>query len=410
MIKIIYTTILLFTFLAVDCQIDVKKMLKKKSEDKAEKEVDKKIDQGFNKVEAIFKKDNTEAGKESKKTDSQTSTETTSESSTIANMETSENNKPTLNWSKYDFVPGDNVIFEDNLVNEENGEFPSRWDLAGGVVEVAEFGGNNVIMFRGGSPTIIPYLENSDKDYLPDVFTTEFDVYMGGTSGWITMYLWDRKNQKKPAGSQTSLDVHYNKMSIYSSQSTYPDKTLERNRWIHVSVAYTKNKFKAYLDDTRLINIPRLDADPSGISLHCYHANDNNPIYVRNFRIAEGGVKYYDRMLQDGKIIANGIRFDVGKATIRPESMGIINEIFELMSDHPEIKFSVEGHTDSDGNNDYNMNLSEQRAKAVAEKLTEMGISKDRLQFKGFGETVPVAENTTAEGKANNRRVEFIKI
>ena len=90
--------------------------------------------------------------------------------------------------------------------------------------------------------------------------------------------------------------------------------------------------------------------------------------------------------------------------------MGVINKIYELMNEHTDVKFSVEGHTDSDGNDDFNRKLSEQRAESVVNKLVVMGISKDRLVSKGLGETVPVASNDTPEGKASNRRVEFVKI
>lgn len=314
-----------------------------------------------------------------------------------------------LNWSKYDFVPGDKVIFEDDLREEENGEFPSRWDLSHGVAEVAELDGDKVIMLRGGQPTIVPYLENSDQDYLPDVFTVEFDVYMGGTGGWADLYLWDNKNQERGPGNQATLDIRHNELSISGSTSNYPGE-VKRNRWIHIAVAYTEGQFKAYMDDTRLINIPRLDFNPQGISLYSYHASDNNPIFLKNIRIAEGGVKYYDRVMQDGKIVANGIRFDVGKATLLPESMGIINEVVQLMKDHPDLAFSVEGHTDSDGNDEMNLDLSTQRAETVRSTMVGMGIAEDRLSAKGLGETMPVSGNTTPEGKANNRRVEFVRL
>ena len=132
--------------------------------------------------------------------------------------------------------------------------------------------------------------------------------------------------------------------------------------------------------------------------------------FIKNFRIAEGGVKFYDRMMQDGKIIANGIRFDVNKATIKPESMGIINSIYDLLSEHGEVKFSIEGHTDSDGDNDFNQKLSEDRAEAVLKQLVSMGIKNERLTSKGYGETKPIDNNKSAEGKANNRRVEFVKM
>ena len=321
-----------------------------------------------------------------------------------------ESSKLTLNWSKFDFVPGDKIIYEDNLVGEENGEFPSRWDLMRGNVEVAEFGGEPVIMFRDGSPTIMPYLKNATEDYLPDVFTIEFDLYCG-TDNFV-VHLFDRKNQKSgsPTGF-TFFKIQYNRMEFGRSSSRLPeDKNLEKRRWMHVAIAYTNGKLKAYIDETRLINIPRLDFDPKGLSFHSYHCRNDNLYYVKNIRIAEGGVKYYDRMMQDGKIIANGIRFDVNKANIKPESMGVINRIYDLLSGHPEIRFSIEGHIDSDGETDFNQKLSEDRAQAVLKQLVSMGINIERLTSKGYGETKPIDNNSSAEGKANNRRVEFIKM
>ena len=314
--------------------------------------------------------------------------------------------KPQLAWSKYDFVPGDKIIFEDNLVNEENGEFPSRWDLVQGTVENAELGGEDVIMFRGGSPTIIPYLKNPGIDYLPDVFTIEFDLYMPGNS--LTIFFYDRKNQKAPGGAST-LNVWYSGMELYPARSDLPGKADIKNRWAHIAVAYTAGKMKAYIDETRLINIPHLGFEPTGFSLHAYHASDNQPFFVKNIRIAEGGVKYYDRFLQDGKIVSNGIRFDTGKASLRPESMGVLNEIFGMMNKHPEINISIEGHTDSDGDDTLNQKLSEQRAETVMNRLVEMGIAKERLSFKGYGESKPVSPNDSPERKAENRRVEFVK-
>ena len=175
-------------------------------------------------------------------------------------------------------------------------------------------------------------------------------------------------------------------------------------------MAYTDGKFKAYMDDTRLINIPRLDFDPKGITLYSYHASNDNIFYVKNARIAKGGVKYYDRVMQDGKIIVNGIRFDVNKSTLKPESMGAINEIYTLLKDNPDLKFSVEGHTDSQGDDAFNMKLSEERAETVKNTLLKMGISADRLASKGWGESKPISNNASPEDMANNRRVEFVKI
>ena len=132
--------------------------------------------------------------------------------------------------------------------------------------------------------------------------------------------------------------------------------------------------------------------------------------YFKNFRIAKGAVPLYDRMVSEGKFKTYGITFDVGKSTIRPESYGEINRIVKLMTDNPTIKFSVEGHTDNTGNTALNQTLSEQRSQAIVAKLVEMGIAQDRLTAVGKGQNNPIADNSTDEGRAKNRRVEFVVI
>ena len=326
-----------------------------------------------------------------------------------------ETNTPDIKWAKYDFVPGQTVIFEDGpSADEENGEFPSRWDLYKGNAEIAEVNGENVIMFLKGRTYIVPYLENSREDYLPDVFTVEMDVWFtksSSTANRVWVYLGDLKNQGNRGGSNTSLVIMPHSLECLESEMYYPGTentgwTVEKTgSWRHISIAYTKGKFKAYFNDTRLINIPHLTENPTGITIES--GNDN--IFIKNVRIAKGGVKYYDRVLTDGKIVENGIRFDVNKATLKPESMGPINKIYKLMKKYPEINFSVEGHTDSDGDTDFNQKLSEERAKVVMDQLIAMGIDAGRLKSKGYGESQPIDTNATPEGRANNRRVEFVK-
>lgn len=395
---------------SVNAQVeDPAKKVENEGENRVNDNVDKGIDKGFDKIEDgignIFKKKKKDKGQEEP---AQQSGGVQQDQPPPPPPKPADDVPagPQLNWAKYDFVPGDDIIFEDNQENEENGEFPSKWDLVQGTVEMAEFGEDNVIMFRGGQPTIIPYLKNPEKDYLPDVFTIEFDLYL--PNNFLDVFFYDRKNQERTAGNN-ALRIWYDKMELRPARSDYPDGSIA-GKWSHIAVAYTNGKMKAYVNETRMINIPHLEFEPTGVSLHCYHAKDDNQFYVKNFRIAEGGVKYYDRFLQDGKIIANGIRFDVNKATLKPESMGVINEIKELMDKNPDIRFSVEGHTDSDGDTDFNQDLSEKRAQTVVSTLVTMGISPDRLTSKGWGETKPITGNETPEGKATNRRVEFVKM
>jgi outer membrane protein OmpA-like peptidoglycan-associated protein len=388
-------------------QIDLLKKVKKKSEQKTDEAVDNELDKLFGKKKKKDKDANS-GDATVQPAANETDVPAAEAEATAENTAAAEAEKTgVLTWAKYDFVPGDKVIFEDDLIGEENGEFPSRWDLHKGVAEVAQVDGENVIYLRGGGPSIVPYLENSDQDYLPDIFTVEFDIYFGYS--YATMYLYDRKNQENQRAEQDYMSIGWNYLETFGSKSMYPGEPQEK-RWAHVAVAYTNGKFKAYLDDTRLINIPRLDNNPTGITLYSYHARDDQPIYVKNIRIAEGGVKYYDRVLEDGKIIANGIRFDVGKASLKPESMGIINEVVDLMKEHSDLRFSVEGHTDSDGDDAFNMELSDKRAEAVKSTMISMGIAADRLESKGLGESMPITDNSSPEGKANNRRVEFVKL
>ena len=412
-LKIVFSVaviIMLFVSPAAISQVkDPVDVTKDEGENRVNRGIDRTIDKGFDKLEdgigGLFKRKN--KNKSEDKAVQPSEEPSGNKEAVNAKTSTKDETGPVLNWAKYDFVPGDKVIFEDNLIGEENGEFPSRWDLQDGNAEVAVLGGENVIMFRDYGSTIVPYIKNPESDYLPDIFTVEFDAFVPHDA--ITVHFHDRKNQDAPRGS-SYLDVWGNRMSLNPAESRLPDGQDFNNKWAHVSIAYTNGKMKAYLNETRLINIPHLEFNPTGISIRALHSSAKTPFYIKNIRIAEGGVKYYDRFLQDGKIVTNGIRFDVNKATLKPESMGVINEIATLMKEHPEIRFCVEGHTDSDGDDSLNQTLSEQRAATVVSTLTGMGIDAGRLTSKGWGENKPIDSNATPEGKANNRRVEFVKI
>ena len=160
-------------------------------------------------------------------------------------------------------------------------------------------------------------------------------------------------------------------------------------------------------DETRIVNAPNV---AQGKWFAIETESSGTAFFIKNVRIAKGAVPLYDRMMSDGKFITYGITFDVGKSTIKPESMGEINRIVKLMQDNPDLKFSVEGHTDSTGNAASNQTLSEARSKAIVAKLVEMGISADRLTSAGKGQNNPIADNGTDEGRAKNRRVEFVSI
>jgi hypothetical protein len=197
------------------------------------------------------------------------------------------------------------VIFEDTpSVDEENGEFPSRWDLYKGGAEIGEVDGEPVIMFLNGGGRIIPYLKNSDEDYLPDVFTIEFDVWFSKgrtTNNRYFIHFRDQKNQWNK-GLGNYLSVNPTGLEFADTDKRYPGtehlgwSEEPTGKWRHISIAYTKGKFKAYMDDTRLINVPHLEGNPWGLTIQALA----DKMYLKNIRIAKGGVKYYDRILSDG--------------------------------------------------------------------------------------------------------------
>jgi outer membrane protein OmpA-like peptidoglycan-associated protein len=111
----------------------------------------------------------------------------------------------------------------------------------------------------------------------------------------------------------------------------------------------------------------------------------------------------------DGKVILHGILFDLDKATLKQESEEQLHHIVTLMLNYPDLKLEIQGHTDDQGKDDYNMNLSKNRAETVSSYLQLFGIDNKRLVTKGFGESKPIASNDSEEGRALNRRVELIK-
>jgi len=389
------------------------KKVEREAEKRAEKRVNKGIDKAFDKAEEGI--DDAVKGNEQKTNGKSDSTEVTH------NEPTGNQTQSVLTWAKYDFVPGTEIIYEDNQQGEQNGEFPSKWDLVSGTVENANFDGENVIYFRktGNFPNgITPLLKNPTADYLPDEFTVEFDAYFekGKYSNYY-IYFYDAKNklQKRIKDGFVCFYVNSAKYGYTGTEkqldnTKFGNKDLENSHWRHIAISFNKRAMKVYLDDTRLLNIPNITDNLTGITLSVNHAKQDNNQFIKNVRIAKGAVPLYDKVLTDGKFVTTGIKFDVNKTTLKPESAGTINYVAKMMQDNPDWRFSVEGHTDSDGADATNQTLSEKRAEAVRAELIKLGIATDRLTSKGWGESKPMTANDTPEGKAQNRRVEFIKL
>ena len=333
-----------------------------------------------------------------------------------------------MSWNKFDFVSGDEIMFEDNQANEQVGEFPSQWDVLRGSAEILTINGEKCFEIQNNG-TVIPLMK--EKHYLPELFTVEFDfLYRNGQVekdngyNWMNAELYvefyDANDERcfqyqfypcvrheNVASGKVSGSYHWD-ASGESRRGDAPEVELTTEDWHRISISFNKRALKLYMDETRLFNIPNMTA-PASFRISTDEKSEKL-YFIKNIRIAKGAVPLYDRMMSDGKFITYGITFDVGKATIKPESMGEINRIVQLMTENPDLKFSVEGHTDSTGNPASNQTLSEQRSQAIVAKLVELGIAQDRLTAVGKGQNSPIADNNTDEGRAKNRRVEFVKM
>lgn len=386
---------------------------KKKVERKVDDAVDKTVDNAFEGAEDAVKGEGKDKDKESKTADATEKDEKKEkaqddESAAEITSKASASKTADISWNKFDFIAGDEVIFEDNLIGETVGEFPSQWDLLGGNAEVSKINGENTI-YLDKQTTIAPLMKSS-KNYLPESYTIEFDFHISKDSkGWWKIELMGEDDRRKsnielwsePSAKRTIEGSWVTIGGENRSSSSQVD--LSALGWHRVSISFNKRALKVYFDQVRAMNIPNV----AQAGWFRFYSTDAH--FIRNVRIAKGAVPLYDRMMSDGKFITYGITFDVGKSVIKPESMGEINRIVQLMNENPDLKFSVEGHTDSTGNATANQTLSEARSKAIVEKLAELGISVDRLTSVGKGQSTPIADNGTDEGRAKNRRVEFVK-
>ncbi len=335
----------------------------------------------------------------------------------VAQFATAQDTTATLKaYQNYDFVAGNKIIFEDNFSTDPDGEFPIHWSLENGQAVVNKFQNAPTLLLTDGNyASVSPLIKG--KNYLPNEFTVEFDVFQAGEA--YQLHVWF-KNADKEDGlgydinsenvTCNFLDEDKNQKELHG---THPaDKTYENylNKWHHVAMIYKNKLVKIYTDERRSLVVPNCNFVPDRIFFGGIGSSEN-PIVVRNVKIAAGGdANTLGKMFTDGKYISHGIRFDVNKTTLRPEAMGEINAIAKILKENTALKFEISGHTDTDGDAVANLTLSQRRADAVKAQLVILGISADRLTTKGYGITKPISENTTFEGKADNRRVEFTKL
>ena len=314
----------------------------------------------------------------------------------------------TVAYNNYDFIPGEKIIFEDNFVDSQDGEFPPRWNLVAGQPVINKVDELLTLVFGqcdvGAPCKIEPAMKT--KQYLGSAFTVEFDFILPTGDECMMLYFRD-----KDEDDSRHINFQYDgaiKTGYFENelQGIFPNA--EENyigKWHHAALAYKSGQLKVYLDQYRVLVVPQAGFEPKSILLGgCANAK------IRNVKVADGGgMNMLGKILTDGKFVSHAIKFDVNKATIKGESMGFLNELSKWLKENGAVKLEIGGHTDSDGDDVSNMKLSQARAEAVKTQLVSMGIDSGRLVAKGYGESKPMDNNSTPEGKANNRRVEFLK-
>ena len=182
----------------------------------------------------------------------------------------------------------------------------------------------------------------------------------------------------------------------------------------HISIWRQKERIRLYANQEKIWDIPKgisKDAKFNAIVIYVLYADATVPLYFGNFRLAVGAPDTRKKMLEQNKWVTHGILFDVNSATIKPQSYGTLKEMANVLKEYADLKVKIVGHTDADGADAANLDLSKRRATSVKTALAkEFGIDESRMETDGKGEGELIDKNDNPAGKANNRRVEFIKI
>ncbi|WP_347924404.1 OmpA family protein [Pontimicrobium sp. SW4] len=333
-------------------------------------------------------------------------------------------------YSKYDFVPGDKQLFFDDFSQDFVGDFPSKWNTnaSGEVVRV----NSNENWFELKSGYGVYFIPNVNE--LPEDYTIEFDLLSKGlgkqTSSTARFHIILSDNNKFDNGTEHYAEVYiplgqYGAFSLRANnyfnrtggdintdiRADIRDEVLNQP---HIAISVTKNRYRLWINQVKYIDIPRFIQELNVLNHIKFHINNfadgEERVFIRNLKVAEGGVDLRRKLLSEGKISTNGILFDSGSANIQPQSLGIIRQISQVLMQDASIKLNIIGHTDADGGDEVNLKLSKDRAEAVRNALINIyKISSNRLTSEGKGESEPVGDNNTADGKAQNRRVEFVK-
>jgi OOP family OmpA-OmpF porin len=343
-------------------------------------------------------------------------------------------------YSKFDFVPGDKILVVEDFNQDAIGDFPDKWNTnsTGETQSVQGIDGKWLSVTKRG--IFLPEFINN----LPDNFTLQFDLlcpdnigYGSGNFGvsfdvipnpskqFATLGHGINRNevaiwfQPFPRGGQgfTQFALFSDDLQTMNNEISEGEWVMgnARKRRVKLSFWRQKQRLRVYMNDQKLWDLPRAFESGKNYNTVLFRLSDdvlsNGHYLFSNVQLAAGAPDTRNKLLIEGKFSTTGILFDVNSAVVRAESYGALKDIADVLKDNAAVQVKIVGHTDSDGDAAANVTLSQNRAIAVKNALIrEFGIDGSRFQTDGKGATLPVAPNTTPTGKAQNRRVEFIKL
>ncbi len=398
-----------------------KQKLERKTGDKVEDAIDKSVD------DATKPKSKTEEGES-----------TTNETSESNGKTASAKSGSLKSYSRYDFVPGEKIVYSEDFAIEAVGEFPAKWNTngSGEIVTVDGVPGKWLKLQEATK------YESSMKTRLPENYTVEFDVFLHYNEDrgvpWLTIGLKGDILAGHTYGAQGELTLAPNNgptekrdAVMYRSLSKQGDMLLDATKKnyavivsqnqkkvpVHVAMWIQKERIRVWLNEEKVYDLPKGVAGDASMNklffeMSNYGGNiDDYNYFLSNIKVAAAPPDTRNKLITEGKWSTTGILFDVNSDKIKPTSYGTLKQIAGVLSENADVKVKIIGHTDSDGKDDANLELSKKRAAAVKQALiSEFSLDGDRIQTDGAGESKPVSDNNTPEGKAQNRRVEFVKL
>ena len=412
---------------------------KDKTYQRGEQKSDEAVDKALNSVEEgignLFKKKEKKPKEKTSKNENSSNNSTASTSS--ATTSTTKNIKV---YSKFDFVPGEKIIGFDDFSTTSLGDFPMGWNTNSSAEIVTLDDSNQKWLFLSKDGYFQPEFV---KD-MPENFTLEFEAFTRYRSNNILeyqLYIYPSANPRKDLSEEyLSNYFQFKWLACEGTSSFYVvenGETINQNEGFKVndleckdvenlepskvkfSIWRQKSRFRIYVNETKILDIPQaFDAKSKynvfkfGTKYMNYSENENKDEFmVSNIRYAVGAPDTRNKLITEGKLVTRGILFDVNSDEIQASSYGTLKEIATVLKENPTVKVKIIGHTDSDGDEKANLTLSQNRALAVKNMLSsEFKIDASRMETDGKGEVEPSDSNKTNIGKANNRRVEFIKL